>query len=338
MHCPVCGDDHIQPAGDLLATLPAVFTPCSRCRPVRLGTNAPPPEEYAPAPPCTCGRRFIDAVFADIHRILTGAGIFDGTEALRTVGTPVTDPGFVMTAPPFLPPRSLVLLSPHPDRRTAERIVAEVPEVRGVVRTTPALPGIDPDGGTAAHELLAGCDVQANVFPTASGDIVIYKELSKLHIEFPRPHNPKIRAVEREIRRTNPRTFIDACCGAGTLGLAAALAGTPEVIFCDLWGPAVRWTAINIAVNRDSLLVDEVTLPHDGIEAVRRDRPVTVARADGDQHFRVCQGDYADLPPLLARPERSIAALDIFGKEERSACNAALERWRGAGGGNAFIP
>lgn len=337
MHCPVCGRGHVGEAGAVLSSLPDVFAPCDACRGTTLEKAAPLPPGYEPRGPCACGRQFIDDVFAAIYLVLLDEGALTGTEPLRAVGVPVTNPGFAMTAPPHLPPASLVLLSPRPDRAAAERIVREVPAVQGVVRTAPATPGIGPDGLAAAHALLAGCDVQANVFSTACGDIVVYKELSRMHIEFPRAFNPKIRAVEREIRRHNPRLFIDACCGAGTLGLAAALAGTPAVVFNDAYGPAAFWTAFNIAVNREALLVEDVALPPFDLPVSRTD-PVVVAEAGGDQRLTVYQGDFARLPPLVPDIDRGLAALDLFGKEDRSACEAALAQWRKSGGGKAFIP
>jgi len=337
MQCPVCGKDHICEAGPVLASLPDVFAPCDRCRGAPLDKAAPLPRDYEPGRACACGKQFIDDVFAAVYLILVEEGALAGTEPLRAAGVPVTNPGFAMAAPPFLPENSLVLLSPHPDGGAAERIVREVPAVQGVVRTTPALPGIGPDGTSAAHLLLAGCDVQANVFATSYGDIVVYKEVSKMHIEFPRPYNPKIRSVEREIGRQNPHVFIDACCGAGTLGLTAALAGTPVVVFNDAYGPAAFWTAINVAVNRGALLVDDISLPPYNLPVARGD-PVPVAEASGDQRLIVYQGDVALLPSLIPEIRRSLAAIDLFGKEDRRACEAALAQWRNGGGGKAFIP
>ncbi|MDD4255161.1 MAG: hypothetical protein PHP59_07260 [Methanofollis sp.] len=338
MQCPVCGGECVRDVEEIVGMVPAVFSPCGACRAAPLDKAAPLPQNYEPAAPCSCGRRFIDDVFAAIYLALREEGAIAGTEPLRAAGTPVVHPAFALAAPPFLPARSLVLLSSHPDRRAAERIVREVPEVRGVVRTGRAVPGLGRDG-PAAHELLAGCDVQANLFPTSIGEVVVYKELSRTHIEFPRPVNPKIRAVEREVGRHAPHTFVDACCGAGTLGLAAALAGVPEVVFCDAHGPATFWTAVNIRANRGSLLVDEVAI-HAEREKIPevRDEPVLIAEAWGDQHLLVYHGDLARLPPLLERSERSLAALDIFGKEDPEACGRVLSAWRGAGGGKAFIP
>ncbi|QSZ67399.1 hypothetical protein RJ40_07725 [Methanofollis aquaemaris] len=339
MQCPVCGAACLQDAGSVLDTLQNVFAPCDRCAAVPLDKRRPLPADYEPAPPCRCGHRFIDDVFAACYLIFIEEGIFTGAEALGAIATPVVNPGFVMASPPFLPQHSLVILSPHPNLTAADRIVREVPEVQGVVRTGATVPGVGPDGALASHTLLAGCDVQANIFPTSFGDLVVYKELSCLHLEFPLPANPKIRAVERALRREKPSVFVDACCGAGTLGLAAALAGTPEVVFNDAYGPATFWTAVNLMVNRKALLIDEVILHSErsDLPAVSSE-PILVAEGLGEQHIAVYLGDFNRLPAAFPPASRSLTALDIFGKEENQACAAALDRWKNAGGGKAFIP
>jgi len=128
-------------------------------------------------------------------------------------------PSRICDAEGSLPPARIT----HPSsparsgRRAAARLVAEVPEVKGVIRAGSGIPGItDTDAEPMTHTLLAGCDVRADIFPTRAGPVVIYKQQSTLHIEFPRDHNEKILTLEREIGRRRPRTFVDACSGAGT--------------------------------------------------------------------------------------------------------------------------
>lgn len=339
MQCPVCGAACLQRAEAVLNTLSEIFTPCDRCTVVPLDKRRPLPANYEPGSSCRCGRRFIDDVFASCYLIFIEEGIITDTEPLGAIATPVVNPGFAMRTPPFLPAQSLVLLSPYSDQKTADRIGREVPEVQGVVQVGQAVPGIGPDGTLASHTLLTGCDVQTNVFQTALGDLVVYKELSRLHLEFPRPINPKIRAVEHAIQRENPRVFVDACCGAGTLGLTAALAGTPEIILNDAYGPAVFWTAVNLMANQDAFLIDEVVL-HAGyadLQAVSDD-PILVAEGLGDQRICVYQGNFDRLPTAIPETSQSLTALDIFGKDQSQARTAALDRWTRAGGGKAFIP
>ena len=110
------------------------------------------------------------------------------------------------------------------------------------------------------YTLLAGCDVRASVFNTAFGQVVIYLQQSHMHIEFPREKNPKIDSVERKLNEIMPRIFVDAACGAGTLGLVAAGTGVPCVIMNDAWYAAAFWAAFNLQVNREFFLVDEVRM------------------------------------------------------------------------------
>ena len=63
MKCPVCEMDCVESAKDLLATLPTIFLPCADCSIRTLDKRSPLPMlEYAE--PCSCGKRFIDEVFA----------------------------------------------------------------------------------------------------------------------------------------------------------------------------------------------------------------------------------------------------------------------------------
>ena len=54
-----------------------------------------------------------------------------------------------------------------------------------------------------------------------TGQLVMYKQQSLVHIEFPRPGYPKIRAVVLHVGEPPADYFVDACSGVGTLGLVA---------------------------------------------------------------------------------------------------------------------
>jgi hypothetical protein len=293
--------------------------------------------------PCSCGRRFIDEVFAHLYRILREAGVFSGSEPLKAVGTPLVHPGFAMTAPPFLPARSLVLVSRAVTPEAALRMAREVPEIRGVVRTGDFIPGVtDPDlaASPRTYELLAGCDVRADVFLTGSGPLVLYKQQSMMHIEFPRPKNPKIVSVEQSVRAMRPGWFVDACSGAGTLGLTAARMGVPHVLCNDAWFAAAFWTACNLSVNRALLQIGEVQMLT-SYEALR-DHPVgryplQVAKTTGEQDITVYHGDYRELHNILP-PCPVLAALDIFEKSDQAATGEIIENWRRNVTGEVFIP
>ncbi|SCL74883.1 hypothetical protein L21_0767 [Methanoculleus chikugoensis] len=341
MHCPVCGHDCVTDARTIFAELPGRFAPCPDCMGLVYDKRSAPPDIDTAEPCPSCGKRFIDEVFAHIYRVMAAEGDLAGTEPLAAAGMPLVHPGFAMRSAPYLPPGSLVLLSRSAGKRAAARLVAEVPEVRGVVRTGAGAPGIsDTDAEPAGHTLLAGCDVRADVFPTRVGPIVVYKQQSALHVEFPRDRDEKILSLEREIDRHRPRTFVDACSGAGTLGIAAARAGVPRVIANDAWYAAAFWTACNIAVNREFLGVGEVAMhvSYDGLRRrpVARD-PVRVASAAGAQEIEVYQGDLRLLSAVLP-PGIDLAALDLFEKNDGRKVEEITGAWRARVGGAIFIP
>jgi len=342
MKCPVCGDDCVSDAFEIINSMETIFAPCPRCRGRRLDKKIPPPE-YIPPPPCVCGKRFIDDVFAHIYRIGQEEGDITGTEPLKEAGTPLIHPGMVLNEAPYLPPRTLVLLTDLFSAKTAERIVAEIPEVRGVVLDNHITPGLaDPDTMELpkTHTLLAGCDVRANIFTTQVGPIVIYKQTSTMHIEFPRPINPKILTVDRQVFTKKPKTFVDACCGPGTLGIAAARLGVPHIILNDAWYAAAFWTAFNLKVNHAYLGIDDVEI-RESYQAmaehpVRRE-PHLVATTRGGLAVEVYQGDYRLLTPHI--PQKDVlTVIDLFDKASREMVEDVITRWKADNKGDVFIP
>ena len=343
MECPVCGGDCVHEAHELIETLPEVFTPCHSCRGRVLDKRKPLPG-LTYENPCACGKRFIDEVFAHLYVILVEDEVFDGTEPLATVGIPLIHPGFYMKRPPYLPIRSLVLVSPVVREKTAMRITREVPEVRGVVRSDNFVPGMaDPLllSPPRTYTLLAGCDVRANVFNTGYGHVVIYLQQSLIHIEFPRENNPKIDTVERKLNESLPRILVDAACGAGTLGLAAAGTGVPHVIMNDAWYAAAFWAAFNLQVNREFFLVDTVTILKDlktlHQNPVRRE-PLKVAESTGAQQIEIYQGDLFCLPEVIPSQGKVLTVLDLFHKEEKEMIARITDQWRELVHGEVFIP
>lgn len=342
MDCPVCGKDCVNSAHEMIEKLPTVFKGCTECIISPHPKRVPPPRRFYKVP-CSCGKRFIDEVFVHLWVILVEEQIFCGSEPLGAVGQPLVHPGFVMGLPPFLPKDSLVLLSPHPTEAVARRMVEEVPEVRGVVKQEPYVPGIiDPGLQKTPREypLLAGCDVRADVFGTAMGPIVVYKQQSTIHLEFPRGNDPKISEVEARISATNPHCFVDASCGAGTLGLVAARNAVRSVVMNDAWYSAAFWAAFNIGVNREYFLVNDVIMHHSLTEMKAQpvgQRPVLVGEARGDQEITVYHGDLFRLNEVIGGSS-VLATLDLFDKSDKGRMAHAIERWKGLVSGEVFIP
>lgn len=331
MLCPVCSES-LPNAGEVLNGLDRRFAPCPDCATGRLDPRIPP---HGGNEPCTCGRRSIDHVMAAIHAVFVDEGRLAPQAPLAGVGSPLLHPLFPMSRLPFLPPGSLILLSRHATPASARRLLLEIPELKGVVLDRHLVPGV---GGTC-HELLAGCDLYAEARFTPGGPLVLFKQVSTCHIEAPHPYDPKVDAVDRAIRRGAPAVFVDACSGAGTLGLFAALRRVPRVVLNDIWGPAAWFAGLNLLVNRESLLVDEVELVSsyaDLGEAPPGD-PLLVAEASGIQEVRVYHANLWDVPPLLPASGKRLAVLDPFDKDPHRSARIT-RRWQVCAGGEVFIP
>jgi hypothetical protein len=294
--------------------------------------------------PCTCGKRFIDGVFAHLYVIMREEGDLTRDDPLISVGSPLVHPGFAMDRPPFLPKKSLVLLSGKVTAKTARRIAAEVPEVQGIVQTSPGIPGLashEPGAVPRTHTLLAGCDVRADLVPAGKNMLVVYKQQSVIHVEFPRGGYPKIRSVAAHVGNPPVPLFVDACSGPGTLGLAAAGLGVPHVILNDAWYAAAFWSAVNIGVNRTYFAVDDVKICAQYGEMTARPVltvPKKIAETRGRQVLEVYQGDFQNLGSVLPRDSEPVTALDIFDKQDRDAVSSLLRSWQSRIGGSVFIP
>ncbi len=342
MKCPVCEMDCVSSAKDILATLQTIFLPCSDCR-IRMLDKRAPLRDLSYEDPCSCGKRFIDEVFAHLYVIMIEEEALKKTDPLLAVGSPLIHPGFAMERPPFLTEKSLVLLSKKVTRAAAERMVKEVPEIRGVVRSGDFVPGLasaDLNAVPRVYELLAGCDVRADVFPLTTGPLVMYKQQSLVHIEFPRGNDPKIRSVEQHVGSPPVKSFVDACSGVGTLGLTAACLGVPRVFMNDAWYASAFWSAFNLEVNRQYLHVSRIRIFEQFEEMqmhpVAKD-PIRIAETEGDQVIEVYQGDFRLLRHVL--PERpALSAIDLFDKKDRDATATVIKEWQENVGGIAFIP
>lgn len=343
MECPACGSDCVQSAPDIIRDLSTRFLPCEKCSMRVLNKRSPlPSPEYGK--PCSCGKRFIDEVFAHMYVIMQEEGDLTSRDPLIAVGSPLIHPGMAMDRPPFLPAKSLLLLSGRVREKAARRIVAEVPEVRGVVKSADYIPGLvslDPGESPRVYTLLAGCDVRADIYPLATGPLVVYKQQSLIHVEFPRAGYPKLRSVAARVGTLPVPFFVDACSGPGTLGLAAACLGVPHVILNDAWYASAFWSAFNLKVNHVYMDTGEVhilrTLEDMARQPVVRD-PVKIAETSGRQVIEVYQGDLRHLDQVIPRDAHPVAALDIFNKDNKKEVSALISDWRVRMGGEAFIP
>ncbi|MBP2133440.1 hypothetical protein J2128_001394 [Methanomicrobium sp. W14] len=362
--CPVCGKDCIKDAADVLSSIDTLFSGCTSCTKTQLRRNRTIPDDIKIKDPCPdCERRFIDDVMVHCHQIMREEKDIPFGVSLSKTGIPLVTPGFPMSSPPYLTKDSLVLQTVYAGSDSAKRIVEEVSEVKGVIKDAGVVPGVSCTGKNRKKDLneagdtdmkatgktpkfhkntlLAGCDVRCDVFRAGQAPFVIYKSQSEMHIEFPRGFDPKINSVGMNALKYLPETFIDACCGAGTLGISAALFGVNSVVFNDIWYPAVFWTIVNLCCNREILEIEEeeFRLGYDELKSLfGTEKPFKAAIFRGKNcSYEVYMGDYSGLSEVVCG-DRTLAALDIFDKNDRGLMYAAVSDWKIKVGGDAFIP
>lgn len=250
--------------GDQCLTLPDakknfknLFKPCKSCEDFHIRKFTPLSKQVdlksidADFKRCKCGRRHLDVVMAHTLKIMIEKGIKDENSTLRNVCTPLITPGLPLNSAPHLFNNSVVILTNEMDDICAERIINEIPEVKGVLKgSIRDTVGIK-DSKTPSHtyKLMAGCDLRCDLIYTPWDSLYIYKYQGQVHFEFPKPFSPKIKALKDVLDKYDDPRVMDCTCGPGTLGIAALKAGASEVVFNDLWYPAVETTLMNLELN-----------------------------------------------------------------------------------------
>jgi hypothetical protein len=321
MDCPCCGKSCVKSAEDILSSIEGIYIACPDCAPEpNLDKNMPYKALAHEVLRCqSCGRAPLDAVMLDVLCILEQAGLRDAEDTLRSIGSPLISVGYPLAYPPRLAPQSLIIMGEQLGKEAGEEIVRRVPEVKGVILSR-GIAGVF-DSGTAPveNELLAGCDMRADVVQSLFGELAIYKSQSKIHIEFPRQSRPKMKILEGLYFAG--REVVDGLCGPGTLGLMCALAGAKRVVLNDIWLPAIENTLLNLEVNRNLLGIDEIEYPELPVKSIGEE-PVLVAQAFGTCEIEVYHGD---LTKLFSRVKPAdICLIDHFPgartKELEAAC------------------
>lgn len=290
--CPTCGKpDCIQTAEEVLDSIYQLYLACPECLP-EPGWNKNTPLTAQPGAQnmnsdtllCpSCGRRPLDAIMGQVLTIMQEHGDRDDGAGLAKVGTPLITPGFPIMYPPRLGPDNLIIIADNIRQVSAEDIVNRVPEVRGVILRTgdqaESVGILDLDSKPHEYILMAGCDMRSDLAQTMFGELVIYKQQSRIHIEF--NNQNKMGKIEQLDMKglLGGAVVVDGMCGSGALGMMTMLAGAKKVFFNDAWRPAVEDLLLNVEVNRDILdvqlesMVSIKDLPLVGNE------PVLVARA-----------------------------------------------------------
>jgi hypothetical protein len=249
--------DCIQGAEEIILGLEKRYLPCSECEEVHFKKFSPLfkqtnlPDITSTWKHCNCGKRHLDVVMAHVMKILIEDKLLEPESNLRNLGTPLITPTYPLNSYPYLPRDSVVLLLPIVNKHSAEKVVTEVPEVKGVIKgNMKNTVGIrDAKSDPVTYELMAGCDMRCDVFNTSKGPVCIQKPQSKIHIEISKPVSPKITSLNKFFDQNEHPTVLDSTCGPGTLGIVALKLGAKKVVFNDLWLPAAQTTLLNLEVN-----------------------------------------------------------------------------------------
>ena len=253
----VCGFRCIEDAPTTLKHINELYTPCNKCKDPKLRKFKPLKDQLnleklnANSGLCTCGKRHLDQVMAHTLKIMMEEGVREEKSTLRNACTPLLTPGYPITSAPYLPHKSLVILAERMTKKCAERIINEIPEIKGVlkgdIKVTVGLK--DSNSSPHIYTLLAGCDMRCDIVLTPYGPLCIYKNQAEIHIEFSKPISPKIESLKKIIKNYKEPTVLDCTCGPGTLGITCLKSGAKRVVFNDLWYPATKMTLLNLEVN-----------------------------------------------------------------------------------------
>jgi hypothetical protein len=311
MKCPVCGKGCIQPASDVLAEIEQRYQACSSCAPEpnldKTKGSKLLPERVERCK--SCGKATLDGVMLDALHLLRGYGLRDEEDTLRSVGSPLIEVGYPLAYSPRLGHRSLIISGDRYSKETAEAMIKEIPEIKGVILSRGVAGVVDKRTKPRENVLLAGCDLRADISQSLFGEAVIYKSQSRIHIEFSRQSAPKMRILEQLYLQGKLRDVADGLCGPGTLGLMCVLAGAKRVVFNDAWLAGVQNVLLNLEANRSLLGIDEIEYPESSKIAVGKE-PILVGRAHGSCEIEVYHGDLLKLFSR-ARPAE-ICLIDHF--------------------------
>ena len=205
---------------------------------------------------CICGKRSLDIVMSHILKIMIEENIVPENASLRR-NSPVPLSEFYYSSfnPQFINENTLILLHPDFTKEVASRLIEEVPEVKGVLKGSPAetVGQLNKNSEINHFELLAGCDMQTNVMRTLINDkIIINKNQSKHHIEVATTTEGKLIKLHNYLENNDIKKgiAIDAMCGSGAMGIYLLKYGFEKVIFNDIYPQAIENLKENLEANK----------------------------------------------------------------------------------------
>lgn len=252
-----CGLGCVKKSDIIFNGIAEIYKPCKNCLRPQLKKFKPLVEQIdldqldADYGRCKCGRRHLDLVVGHVLKILIEEGDRKEKSTLRNCCTPLITPAYPSHTVPYLTKNSVVILAGEVTKRSAEIIVDEVQEVKGVIKgDIKEVVGMkDANSKPNVYELLSGCDMRCDIVSTLNGPLCIYRKQAEIHLEFSKPVSPKVQILEKYLEKYEHPRVMDCTCGPGTLGIASLKYGAQKVVFNDLWPPSIEMTLLNLEMN-----------------------------------------------------------------------------------------
>lgn len=252
-----CGSGCIRSSSKILKCIEEFYLPCENCEDPQLKKFKALEDQLdlktvdANFKGCKCKKRHLDTVMAHTLKIMIEEGLRDERSTLRNTCTPLITPAYPTRSPPYLSEGSMVIIADNITETCANRIVREIPEIKGVINgDINQIVGLkDSNSESQVYELLAGCDMRCDVVLSPYGPLCIYRNQAEIHVEFSKPRSPKMDVLKKIMDKYDAPDVLDCTCGPGTLGIACLKAGARRVVFNDIWYPAARMALINLEIN-----------------------------------------------------------------------------------------
>lgn len=238
------------------------LNPCENCQDIQIKKFSPisdyPDYDKLSADflRCSCGKRPLDVVMAHILKIMIEEKIVGERATLRR-NSPVPMPAFCYSTlnPQFINEDALILIHPDFNRKVAERLFSEVPEVKGVLKGSPAdtVGIVDKNSERFEFELLSGKSDRTDVLRTLIDEkIIITKDQKNTHIEVASTTEQKLLKLYNYLKHHDFETALDGMCGSGAIGIFLIKYGFKKVIFNDINPQAIENLKNNLELNNIS--------------------------------------------------------------------------------------
>ena len=236
------------------------LNPCNNCQDIQIKKFSPiidyPDYNKLSADflRCSCDKRPLDVVMAHILKIMIEEEIVSKKAILRR-NSPIPIPAFCYSTlnTQFITRDGLILIHPDFNKKVAERLFEEVPEVKGVLKGNPnkTVGIIDKNSEPYEFELLAGKSDRVDVLRTLIGEkITISKDQQNTHIEVASTTEQKLLTIYNYLKDHNFKTALDGMCGSGTIGIFLIKYGFKKVIFNDINPQAIKNLKNNLKLNK----------------------------------------------------------------------------------------